>query len=230
MFCCDACASVCDSAQTLFALRDSLVPMVDCGENIRVGVADAKMFPDFACGAGVKKIRTSTGVAVSLYAEKYTTPSLCVRVDDSVCYAGLAVGAGGLSVSFGGSTYVAQDLPLCFTLKSSDGATLVRSSVNSVLWHSVLGNKSVAGVSHCADFGGAVGTGRDVLSVASDVAENKHCWCRMSVPLLSRWVYSMEFASDLNCNKYCSAKCAEIFAEDASWRASMWENLSELTE
>lgn len=224
----DVAAAECDSAQTLFTMRDALVPMQECGNYVRVGVADVDMFPDLACPAGVKKIRTSTGVGVSLYSQKVTTPALCVRYGDAICYANLVLDTGAnlqaLKVLFGGNRYKAVDLSLCFTLETTDSATLVRSPTNVVIWRGELANKTVMGVSYCSDYGGISGDVQEALSVSSDMTDNRYCWCRTSVPLLSQWVYSMEFASDLNCNKYCSAKCAENFVEDMSWRKIIWGN------
>lgn len=59
------------------------------------------------CGAGIDKIKTSTGIVVPLYADKYTTPSVHVRYNDTVCYADLEPGnvAGTINIKFNGDVY-----------------------------------------------------------------------------------------------------------------------------
>lgn len=59
------------------------------------------------CGAGIDKIKTSTGIVVPLYADKYTTPSVHVRYNDTVCYADLEPGnvAGAINIKFNGDVY-----------------------------------------------------------------------------------------------------------------------------
>lgn len=45
------------------------------------------------------------------------------------------------------------------------------------------------------------------------------------MPVVSEWVFSMEFASVVNCNKYCAARCFENFADDAEFRDAMLRNI-----
>ena len=44
------------------------------------------------CGGGFSQIKTSGGLVVSLYAERATTPSFCVRYNDTVWFAELVEG------------------------------------------------------------------------------------------------------------------------------------------
>ena len=59
------------------------------------------------CGAGVSSIRTSTGLSVPLYAEKETFPSLCVRYNNTTCYADLDPGqvSGTINIKYNGVVY-----------------------------------------------------------------------------------------------------------------------------
>ena len=45
------------------------------------------------CGAGIDKIKTSTGVVIPLYSNRVTTPSFCVRYNNTVCYADMVLGS-----------------------------------------------------------------------------------------------------------------------------------------
>lgn len=59
------------------------------------------------CGAGIDKIKTSTGVVVPLYSGRVTTPSFCVRYNDTVCYADMVLGraSGAVNVEYGDAVY-----------------------------------------------------------------------------------------------------------------------------
>ena len=59
------------------------------------------------CGAGIDKIKTSTGIVVPLYADKHTTPSVHIRYNNTVCYADLEPGnvAGAINIKFNGDVY-----------------------------------------------------------------------------------------------------------------------------
>lgn len=52
------------------------------------------------CEIGVGAIKTSTGLSFSLYAEKYTEPSLVVGYNDGKCYGKLEAGKATGSINF----------------------------------------------------------------------------------------------------------------------------------
>lgn len=59
------------------------------------------------CEIGVGAIKTSTGLSFSLYAEKYTEPSLVVGYNDGKCYGKLEAGkaAGAINFNYNGTVY-----------------------------------------------------------------------------------------------------------------------------
>ena len=226
--CTDVWASVCADGDTLFSRTGDFVVRMDCGDMVGVGDVVTTRFPDTACGAGVKSIKTSAGVSVSLYSNKYAERAICVAVGDAVCYANLVsdrVGAGVLGVHVDGVSYYTKDASLCLDVDANGAASLVQSNVNSVNWSSVFQSGTVRGVAHCSSLAGIAGNVTADLTVGSAEDVNYWCWCRMTLPVLSKWVFGMEFASDENCTKYCAARCAEGFAGDASFRTSMLHNV-----
>ena len=92
-------------------------------------------------------------------------------------------------------------------------------------WQIVLGGTTVRGVSHCASSAGENNTNYTDLTVSSDADSNIYRYCRTIMPVVSEWVFSMEFASVVNCNKYCAARCSENFADDAEFRDAMLRNI-----
>lgn len=59
------------------------------------------------CGAGISVLKTSNGVSVPLYAEKYTSPALHIRYNGQVCYANLTQGKSenAINIRYGGVVY-----------------------------------------------------------------------------------------------------------------------------
>ncbi len=59
------------------------------------------------CEIGVGAIKTSTGLSFSLYAEKYTEPSLVVGYNDGKCYGKLEAGkaTGTINFNYNGAVY-----------------------------------------------------------------------------------------------------------------------------
>lgn len=59
------------------------------------------------CEIGFGAIKTSTGLSFSLYAEKYTEPSLVVGYNDGKCYGKLETGkaTGAINVNYNGTVY-----------------------------------------------------------------------------------------------------------------------------
>lgn len=57
------------------------------------------------CEIGVSKLMVSTGDSFSLWAEKYTEPSLVVEYNNQKCYGKLESGIGTLNIQFDGAVY-----------------------------------------------------------------------------------------------------------------------------
>ena len=59
------------------------------------------------CELGISNFKTSTGLSFSLYAEKYTEPSLVVGYNDGKCYGKLETGrvTGTINVNYNGTVY-----------------------------------------------------------------------------------------------------------------------------
>lgn len=226
VFCSDAMgAELCSSGRVAMMRSDSIVPRLDCGSAVAIGVADTLAFPQIACGGDMSVLEVG-GAVVSVYSEKYSERALHMRRGDNICYVNFVSGDidKTLHVKYDGQIYSAQDARLCFVARADAGASLVQSMVDSVNWKSVLGDVAIKGVSYCSDRLGQDNEVTDALSVVSYNVENLYCWCRTIVPVVSKWVFSMEFASELNCGKYCAARCAEQFVDDVGFRKTLLDN------
>ncbi|MCM1294373.1 MAG: hypothetical protein NC311_02325 [Muribaculaceae bacterium] len=63
------------------------------------------------CDSGIHEIRTSTGITVPLYTERYTTPSIVVKYNDKICYAKLVPGTAQnqIHINYDNQTYHTTD-------------------------------------------------------------------------------------------------------------------------
>ena len=59
------------------------------------------------CGAGVSSLKTSGGVSFPLYSDKLTSPSICIKYNDVICYVDLEAGkaSGMINVEYNGVVY-----------------------------------------------------------------------------------------------------------------------------
>lgn len=228
LFCVDAYAAACADGALSFVRNGDFVASTNCGNMVYLGDVDAERFPDAICGAGARNLKTLTGVSASLYSAKYTDHAICVEVNGAVCYANLVPDdgvAGALKVQVDDVVYRTKDASWCLDVDAENTATLVQSNVNSVNWSSLFQSGTVRGISHCSNQAGASNSVSDDLTVSSAEDANYWCWCRAVMPVLSYWVFGIQFASDENCTKYCASRCAEVFAEDANFRNTMLHNI-----
>lgn len=59
------------------------------------------------CGAGVTALKTSGGLSFPLYSDKSTSPSICVKYNDTICYVDLVAGnsVGAVNIEYNGEVY-----------------------------------------------------------------------------------------------------------------------------
>ncbi len=95
--------SVPDCDDDVFGDYCIISSIVECGDGFVLYDNECKEL----CKAGITMFRTSTGLAVPLFAEKLTTPALNVKYNNSVCYANLVVGSAqnAVNIIYNNTTY-----------------------------------------------------------------------------------------------------------------------------
>ena len=87
----------------------------------------------------------------------------------------------------------------------------------------------ISGIGICVNTeGGSIGsisTGGLIAASTSD--DNRYCWCRMTSPAVSPWVFEAPFASAGTCAQRCALRCAEAVQNYAGWRSSLFRYLSD---
>lgn len=81
---------------------------------------------------------------------------------------------------------------------------------------------TVKGSSACNEIAGTANTADATVSSVSGEATGVNCWCAMTKPLVSDWVYSGAYASTDACVAACSAACATNVQTSSTFRTAMF--------
>ncbi len=65
------------------------------------------------------------------------------------------------------------------------------------------------------------------LDMSSTVDENLNCWCKMTSPAVSRWVFLVSSSSAGDCAMGCAFSCAFNARVIASFRSTLFGSLSD---
>ena len=65
------------------------------------------------------------------------------------------------------------------------------------------------------------------LDTSSTSNGNKHCWCKMTSPAVSRWGFIFSYTSAGDCAINCAYACAIRFQSFAAFRSALFGSLSD---
>ena len=65
------------------------------------------------------------------------------------------------------------------------------------------------------------------LNTSSIVSDNKNCWCRITSPAVSRWVFLSSNTSAGDCAQACAYQCAEAIKRYPATRSALFGSLSD---
>lgn len=85
---------------------------------------------------------------------------------------------------------------------------------------------SLKGIGICAATAGTIANTSDELSFSSTIEDNKYCWCRLVVPLVSSWVTIGQGGRTYSeCAMACASACANLLRENSSLRNALLRNI-----
>lgn len=79
----------------------------------------------------------------------------------------------------------------------------------------------------CSANKGIAGATATELEISSTVDDNLNCWCKMTSPAVSRWVFSNQSPLASGCARSCAYQCASSVRYNASFRSAMFGSLSD---
>lgn len=61
----------------------------------------------------------------------------------------------------------------------------------------------------------------------SNVGDIRYCWCRITHPVLSHWVFFADFGSSLSCSMVCAERCGYIVRNNyANMRSKLFDSVA----
>ena len=86
----------------------------------------------------------------------------------------------------------------------------------------------ISGIGICSSTKGASQyTTATELDTSSTSDNNKYCWCKMTSPAVSRWVFRLSFTSAGFCARLCALNCAIGVRDFAAFRSALFGSLSD---
>ena len=85
----------------------------------------------------------------------------------------------------------------------------------------------VLGIGVCSNREGSDADTSAALNTSEDVTTHTHCWCRMTSPAVSNWVYYGQLNSGSECATRCSDLCRGVAMQYQSFRSAIFSNLSD---
>ena len=122
----------------------------------------------------------------------------------------------------------------CFALNSS--STTCTSSPSQYQYHTDWAatcttngvSTPISGIGICSSTKGASQYATATELDTSDTADNnKHCWCKMISPAVSRWVFNPSSPSAGYCAQFCATLCANFVQGFTAFRSALFGSLSD---
>lgn len=89
----------------------------------------------------------------------------------------------------------------------------------------------VTGIAQCSSQSGSLGSALTSLKTVSsnDAGDDKHCWCKMISPAISRWVFAYSYGTASKCSYSCVARCSYYLSEgaDDGYKEAMFSEMSD---
>lgn len=99
-------------------------------------------------------------------------------------------------------------------------------------WYAVFPYGTVAGIATCVGTSGGAPTDTLIDDETGDFVTGgertgNYCWCRMTHPVKSRWVYRYTASAVDNCGSTCANSCGFNVRNDVSFRRPMFGSVGD---
>ena len=88
-------------------------------------------------------------------------------------------------------------------------------------------NTPISGIGVCSSTQGERFQTATELDTSETADENLNCWCKMTSPAVSRWVFSDVYSSVGNCISLCARNCAGYVRLDETIQSALFGSLSD---
>lgn len=130
------------------------------------------------------------------------------------------------------TTTGAHAVTKCVALNSSMTCGYKSPGYNVADWTSTCTTNGVStpisGIGICsANAGSSEGATATELEISTTIDDNLNCWCKMTSPAVSRWVFYDSLSSARSCARNCADLCAARVQTLAAFRRAMFGSLSD---
>ena len=86
----------------------------------------------------------------------------------------------------------------------------------------------ISGIGICSSTSGiSSGQTATELSTSSTGDDNRYCWCKVTSPAVSRWVFRISSMSAGSCAQWCAHHCADGIRRDTAFWSALFGSLSD---
>ena len=133
--------------------------------------------------------------------------------------------------SAGATTMCATDDTLAIVLDPLINGTANSHNTDLFEWSATFSYGTVWGIATCVDTSGAQNTAVEELRDSNgEIATGgertgRYCWCQLSHPAKSRWVFQYASSSVAGCGSFCAADCGGNVRANSAFRAGLFGSL-----
>ena len=125
------------------------------------------------------------------------------------------------------TTMCAADDALAIVLDPQVAGTNHSYNAELFEWNATFPYGTVFGIATCVTTPSGAATDTLIDTDSGDVATGgertgKNCWCQMTHPVKSRWVFRLAYGSVADCRSYCAANCGDLVRGNSSFRGSVF--------
>ena len=120
-------------------------------------------------------------------------------------------------------------IPISIGMTADTTAIILDPSVNgtertytSNTWTVTFPNYTISGISTCNNSSGTYGTAHPEYNFEPGEKTGIYCWCRMTNPARSAWVYMYLYSSVSNCASSCAVNCGDNVRVESAFRRAMY--------
>ena len=112
-------------------------------------------------------------------------------------------------------------------LDPSIGGSGTASNNEAGVWKTNFSYGTVTGISTCQSVGGSA-RGDFSVEISANGGENngQYCWCKMTHPMASRWVFNVDRASAAYCRSSCMDYCGSSARNDEAFRGGLFGSVA----
>ncbi len=118
-----------------------------------------------------------------------------------------------IALTFTFSTFVAAPafaVVHCVKLAGLSGCSATFANNMSPDWAaSCSDDVKIEGVSACSEMGRNIGETSNSITYAGDLFSNAQCWCKLTKPATSAWVFVRGFDDAMTCYESCNSACSD---------------------